>query len=648
MKLGVCYYPEHWPEADWAEDAWMMRELGLSLVRIGEFAWSRLEPEPGRFDWAWLDRAIEILHAEGLGIILGTPTATPPKWLVDMYPDILPQDEHGRPRRFGSRRHYCFSSQTYRREGARITDALARRYGQHPAIAIWQTDNEFGHHGSDESFSPDAHVAFRQWLEARYGTIEVLNAAWGTVFWSQEYRNFGEVDLPGAAVTEANPSHFLDFRRFNSDQMVSFHAEQAAIIRRHSPDRPVTHNFIGDFIRLNHHDIGKHLDIATWDSYPIGLLSEGRFSPEEKSRWLRQGHPDFAAFNHDVYRGTAPEWAVMEQQPGPVNWARHNAAPAPGMVRLWTWEAFAHGARFVSYFRWRQLPFAQEQTHAGLLRWDRAPQPVMEEIGAVANEMEALGDIAFERADVAIVLDYPSLWHHEIQPQGRRGAAIDLCRTLYTGLRKLGLDVDIVPATADFSGYKLVVLPSPSILPDGMGARLKDSGAVVLATALTGCRTEAGHLPPRPDLGPLPELLPMRMIRFESLAPPITLKVRTESMMYSAGRWLETLESEAQVRARFDTGAPAWISHGRAHYVATWPDEPLLNDILLSLCAEAGLTVRRTGPDIRLRRAGGLQFAFNYGPNTVDLTTFGAPSEAAAYKLGGRHLSLGGVAAWPV
>ncbi len=648
MKLGVCYYPEHWPEGDWAEDARMIRELGLSLVRIGEFAWSRIEPEPGRFDWDWLDRAIEALHEEGLGIILGTPTATPPKWLVDLHPDILPHDEYGNPRRFGSRRHFCFSSQTYRGESARITEALAGRYGEHPGIVMWQTDNEFGHHGSDESFSPDAHAAFRQWLEHRYGAVGALNAAWGTVFWSQEYRSFAEVDLPGATVTEANPSHILDFRRFNSDQMVSFHAEQEAIIRRLSLDRPVTHNFIGDFVRLNHHDIGKHIDIATWDSYPIGLLSEGHFTPEEKSRWLRQGHPDFAAFNHDVYRGTAPEWAIMEQQPGPVNWARHNAAPAPGMVRLWTWEAFAHGARFVSYFRWRQLPVAQEQTHAGLLRWDRAPQPVMEEVRMVAGEIDAVGRVTLQRADVALILDYPSLWHHEIQPQGRSGAAINLCRALYTGLRKLGLDIDIVPATTDFAGYRLVVLPSPSILPGGIDSRLKASGAAVLATALTGCRTREGHLPPRPDLGPLPELLPMQMIRFESLAPQIALRVRTESMMYTAGRWLETLETNAQVRARFDSGAPAWINNGNAHYLATWPDEKLLNDVLETLCAEAGLTVRHTGPDLRLRRANGLQFAFNYGPNTVDLSPFGAPEDPAVFKLGGPRLGLGGVAAWPV
>jgi beta-galactosidase len=648
MKLGVCYYPEHWPEADWAEDARAMRALGLSLVRIGEFAWSRIEPEPGRFDWGWLDRAIDGLHAEGLGVILGTPTATPPKWLVDLYPDILPHDEHGRPRRFGSRRHYCFSSRTYRRESTRITEALADRYGRHPAIVMWQTDNEFGHHGSDESFSPDAAAAFREWLQRRYRDVAALNAAWGTVFWSQEYRSFAEVDLPGASVTEPNPSHVLDFRRFNSDQMCAFHAEQTAIIRRLSPDRPVTHNFIGDFIRLNHHDIGHHLDIASWDSYPIGLLSEGRFSLEEKSRWLRQGHPDFAAFNHDVYRACAPKWGVMEQQPGPVNWARHNAAPAPGMVRLWTWEALAHGADFVSYFRWRQLPFAQEQTHAGLLRWDRAPQPVMDEIRRVAAEFEKVGPLQTEQADVALVLDYPSLWHHEIQRQGRPGPAIDLCRDIYSVLRRLGSGIDIVPATADLDGYKLVVLPSPSILPDDLGGRLSESGTVVLSTALTNCRTLDGHLPPEPSRGPLPSLIPMHMKQFESLAPDMQVPVSFDGAAYMSGRWVETIETPADVRARFESGAPAWVQEGFAHHLACWPGEALLRVVLIDLFEQAGIEVRETGRDIRLRRAGGVEFAFNYGPDPEDLTRLGAPREASRYLLGGPRLGMCGVAAWRV
>ena len=204
MRLGVCYYPEHWPEEWWADDARRMAEIGISRVRIGEFAWSRIEPDPGRFDWGWLDRAIEVLHQAGLGIILGTPTATPPKWLVDQMPDMIAIDEQGRPRGFGSRRHYCFSHLGYRAQAARITKALADRYGDHPAIVQWQTDNEYGCHDSVPSYSAAALSGFRLWLTQRYATIKALNQAWGTVFWSMEFRSFDEVTLPHLTVTEPN------------------------------------------------------------------------------------------------------------------------------------------------------------------------------------------------------------------------------------------------------------------------------------------------------------------------------------------------------------------------------------------------------------------------------------------------------------
>ena len=222
MKLGVCYYPEHWPKETWASDAARMRALGLEYVRIGEFAWSRLEPEAGRWDWLWLDEAIDTLHHVGLKIILGTPTATPPKWLIDGYPEMLPVGADGRTRGFGSRRHYCFSSPVYREQCRRIVTALAQRYGRHPALVAWQTDNEYGCHDTVLSYSEAAMSAFRDWLKQRYGHIDALNQAWGTVFWSQEYRSFDEIDAPVGAVTEANPSQRLDYRRFASDQVGEF------------------------------------------------------------------------------------------------------------------------------------------------------------------------------------------------------------------------------------------------------------------------------------------------------------------------------------------------------------------------------------------------------------------------------------------
>ena len=288
MRLGVCYYPEHWPEAQWADDAALMVQTGISRVRVGEFAWSRIEPEPGRYDWGWLDRAVEVLASAGLGIILGTPTATPPKWLVDAMPDMVPLDQQGRPRGFGSRRHYCFSHSGYRAEAVRIARAVAARYGQQPAVVAWQTDNEYGCHDSVISYSYAAKEAFRIWLEARYGTIEVLNQAWGNVFWSMEYRSFAEVDLPNLTVTEASPAHWLAFRRFSSDQVAAFNRAQVEVLRELSPGRDVMHNFMGFFTQFDHHDVAADIDVAGWDSYPLGFLDSFRFSPADKVAYARQ------------------------------------------------------------------------------------------------------------------------------------------------------------------------------------------------------------------------------------------------------------------------------------------------------------------------------------------------------------------------
>ncbi|MBT8446198.1 MAG: beta-galactosidase, partial [Gammaproteobacteria bacterium] len=362
-SLGVCYYPEHWPRSQWSEQARQMREAGITLVRIAEFAWSRIEPQRGDFQWAWLDEAIEVLAGESLRIIMCTPTACPPCWLVEELPEILPVDEQGRRRGFGSRRHYRFASQTYRSEARRISGEVIRRYISHPAIAGWQTDNEYGCHDTTRSYSADDNLAFQGWLRERHGSIEALNEAWGTVFWSQEYSDFAQIGLPNLTVTEANPAHSMDFWRFASDQVRVFNAEQVNLLRKHYRDKGeddvanavwTTHNYMGSFTDFDHFDIGEDLDIASWDSYPLGFLDQGWFSSEDKQRYRRIGHPDWAAFHHDLYRAVGRgRLAVMEQQPGPVNWAPNNAMPLTDAPAFWGMEAVAHGAEFVSYFRFR-------------------------------------------------------------------------------------------------------------------------------------------------------------------------------------------------------------------------------------------------------------------------------------------------------
>lgn len=646
MRLGVCYYPEHWPESRWAEDARQMAGLGLSLIRIGEFAWSRFEPEPGQYDWAWFDRAIDTLAAAGLKVILGTPTATPPKWLVDRDPDMFAVDARGQIRGFGSRRHYCFSSETYRAECRRIVTAMAERYGDHPAVAMWQTDNEYGCHDTIESYSGNARQAFRRWLARRYGDITALNAAWGTVFWSQEYRSFDEVDPPVGTVTEPNPSHVVDFQRFSSDQVASFNAEQVEILRRLSPGREITHNFMGGFTAFDHHAVGADIDVATWDSYPLGFLDISPFSDAEKQRYLRQGHPDFQAFHHDLYRGCSRKWGVMEQQPGPVNWAPNNPAPLDGMVRLWSLEALAHGADLVSWFRWRQCPFAQEQMHAGLLRVDAEPAPAFAEAAEVARDVALISAETTRQAPVALVWSYDGQWIHQAQPQGQ---GLDLLRQAfetYTVLRRLGLDVDIVSPQSDLSGYALVVVPGLPHVEPALLDQLKSGSGQVLMLSRSGSKTESFQVPANLAPGPLQDLMALKVTRVESLRAGIEERVDLDGQAHGVQRWREAVETALPVRAYYADGAPFWIRDSRFSYLAGWPEGELLAAVLAELCRDAGLPIMPVHEDVRLRSLGGLRFAFNYGPEPVSLQ--GTAPADAEYVLGGSELAPAGVAAWRI
>jgi beta-galactosidase len=646
MKLGVCYYPEQWPEAWWRDDAMRMAEIGIKRVRIGEFAWSRLEPEQGRFEWGWLDRAIEVLVAQGLEIVLGTPTATPPKWLIDLYPDVLAHDRNGRVRRFGSRRHYDFSSEVYKRESARITLALAERYGSHPGIVAWQTDNEYGCHDTVESYSPAATAAFRRWLEDKYSTIGALNSAWGSVFWSMEFGSFGEVDLPNLTVTEANPAHRLDFQRFSSDQVVAFNRVQTDILRAHSPGQDILHNFMGFFTAFDHYAVGADLDVATWDSYPLGFLEQGWWDGETKNRYLRQGHPDIAGFHHDLYRGmcVGRRWQVMEQQPGPVNWAPYNPSPLPGMVRLWTWEAFAHGAEVVSYFRWRQAPFAQEQMHAGLLRPDSSLDWAAHEAMQVSAETRRLGELAHERDDVALVFDYSAKWVLDIQRQGADFDYFRLCFEWYGVLRRLGLNVDIVPPHADLSEYRLIVCPSLPIVGASFVEELKRSEGVVVFGPRCGSKTSDYRIPDGLPPGDLQALMGAKVLRVESLRPGFEEPVLDGGAVI---RWIEHLSLDgAEVLAATVSGLPVWIRKGRCRSLAAWGDEALVFRLMEEAAAAAALKTVHLPRDLRLRSSKDMIFAFNYGPDSVDLAEVFEGVSGFDFQLGGSVLKPAEIAAW--
>ncbi|WP_194095733.1 beta-galactosidase [Marivivens aquimaris] len=612
-SIGVCYYPEHWPEEIWAEDAARMAEAGIKWVRIAEFAWSRMEPEEGTYDLDWLDRAIETLGAAGLKIVMCTPTATPPRWMGTKHPDMYAVDAQGRPRGFGSRRHYDFAHQGYREDCARITTKLAERYGKNPHVAAWQTDNEYACHDTTVSYSPVALVQFRDWLARKYQSPQALNRAWGNVFWSMEYASFDEIALPNLTVTEPNPAHVMDFRRFASDQVAEFNKVQTDILRRHT-DAPLIHNYMGFEVSFDHFKVGADLDVASWDSYPIGFLSQKVEAPNaHKIHHLRTGDPDLQGFHHDLYRAVGRgRWWVMEQQPGPVNWAPWNPAPLAGMPRLWAWEAFAHGAEVVSYFRWRQAPFAQEQMHAGLLRPDSAPAPALGEATQVAKEIAALGeDAGCAKGQAAIVFDYASAWAWQTQPQGRDFSYYQIVFDLYRGLRRLGIDVDILPPdTAALGDYKLALVPAMFTLPDSLKDAIAAHEGIVLVGPRTNSKTPDFAIPT--PLPPSLSGLDCTVSRVESLPPSATVPLHGGGHFK---RWFEELES-ADVLLKTEGGMPAVVG-GNIRYLAGWPDDAACHHILSDAAKAAGIEVENLPNGLRRRDTQGHRIWFNYNPDPV-------------------------------
>ena len=492
---------------------------------------------------------------------------------------------------------------------------LAERYGTHEAIAGWQIDNEFGCHDTVLSYGPEDLAAFRDWLRDHYQDGEVIDAAWGNVFWSMEVRDINSVSLPSGAVTEINPAARLAYWRFSSEQVVRYGAMQADILRAHSPGRFVTHNYMGRSFDFDHWASASALDFATWDSYPLGFTQQAARDAVEKLPYLETGLPDIAAFHHDLYRGLGRgRFWVMEQQCGPVNWAPWNPVPKPGMVRLWTWEALAHGAEVVSYFRWRQVPFAQEQMHSGLHRPDRRRSPGGNEVHAVAQELAALGALpATTQAEVALIFDYTASWVTRIQPQGQDFDFTELMLRWYEALRRLGLDVDVVRPGSDLAGYRLVLIPCLPIIDAAAQDAISASDAIIVIGPRAGSKTPDLSIPPHLPPGEFRALLPITVTQVGSLPPGLRYPVGGH-MSGSVERWREWIDvTGGETLAEFADGLPAVIHYERRIYIAGWPDADLRNEIMRFAAKEAGLPVFDLPEGVRLRRRGTLMFAFNYG-----------------------------------
>ena len=619
-STGVCYYPEHWPEDLWEQDAQAMVDAGLSWVRIAEFSWIKMEPEDGVYDFEWLDRAVDILGRAGLKIIMCTPTATPPKWLVDKMPDMLAVDENGQIRGYGSRRHYSFSHQGYLQECARITEVVASRYGPNPYVAAWQTDNEYGCHDTAISWCESAKARFRLWLRDKYKSIEALNEAWGTIFWSMSYRHFDEIELPNLTVTEANPIHNMDFRRFSTDEIATFDKVQTDIIRRYCGDKPISHNFMGDFNQFNARPVAANLDIATWDSYPLGFLQNMQKKARRDARLeadcLRIGDPDFQAFHHDLYRAMARLW-IMEQQPGPVNWAAYNPIPMKGAVRLWSWEAFAHDAEVVSYFRWRQAPFAQEQMHAGLMYRNNQPAPGLAEASQVNEELSRITLDETKQAPIALIHDYEADWMSELDGQSEDFYYLRLVLDMYRAVRQNGGSVDVIGPDDSLDGYRLILVPALLHISQDLINRLAKSGAQILAGPRTGVKTDDFQLPTNLTNEGLSSLTGFQTQRVDALPSHLPITATYDDHQGQVSIWREEGHITGHLQAQCVDGVPLITTGNQGSYLCAWPDEGLLRRIIKNVMHQADITCHDMPPYLRVRQRGKHLIFTHYGPENV-------------------------------
>ena len=588
IRLGVAYYPEQWPRERWRADARMMFEAGLTLARIGEFAWSRLEPEEDRFDLDWLDAAIDVLAAKGVQVVLGTPTASPPAWLVESHPEIQPIDIDGHRHRFGNRRHYCPNQPVYQEATRRIVGALARRFGADSRVIGWQIDNEFGGY----CYCNRCRAAFQDWLRVRFGSLARLNEAWGTVFWSQTYSKWEHVPVPQREPLDPNPGLALDYRRFMSESYVRYQSLQATLLREHARGQFLTHNLMGfKFPEIDYARLAAELDFVSWDNYPGLDPNADHYS---------------AALGADAMRGLRGKktW-VMEQQAGPVGWGTM-LSPAPGQVRLWTYQAIAHGAEAVLFFRWRTARFGTEQHWHGILDADGAARRRFSELQELGAELGRLGDLlaaTTPQADVALVHTYDSRFALQVQPTNEvLGYEATMLRH-YRALRGAGLGVDVLPNLDGLDRYRLVVAPSLYICDAGMASQLSRyvvGGGVLVLAPRTAVKDSFNTAPERPLPVDLDELCGVRVTDYQSLAANRAVRVEGASLQGEFRGWYEELEvGDVEELAHYSSGpfagSAAITSHsagrGSAVYIGGAATQPTLDLLYRHIGAGLGLSL---------------------------------------------------------
>jgi beta-galactosidase len=588
LLLGAAWYPEQWPESRWDADLQLMQEARLHVVRIGEFAWSTLEPSQGRYDLDWLERAVRLAEKHHIQVVIGTPTDAPPAWLTSAHPETLRVDATGRRAEHGSRRQFNYASPEYRAFCAAIAEQLARRFGRDPNVIGWQIGNEY----TEESFDPDTRSQFDNWLKRKYKSLNDLNRDWSTAYWSQTYDRWDEIPLPSDG---GNPGLLLDHRRFVSDTWRDFQQAQIDAIRKFADPRQfITTNIggLGWSDNWDHYEITQPLNLAAWDDY----VGEGHLNVARNGAM------------HDFARGwKRKNFWVMETQPGSVNWAPINNTLDPGETRAMAWEAVGHGADAVLYWQWRDALNGQEQYHGALVGPDGTPIPIYNEIRGIGSEFER-ASVALKGtqpvAQVAIVVTYDSRWAIDFQPHNKNYDQLEVLLGYYRPLRDLGLTVDIVSANAPLNSYKVVFAPSLNVISADMAAHLlayvQQGGHLVLGPR-SGMKDEHNSLNVERQPGPLVEPLGGRVDQYYALDSdvPVSGTIGTGT----ASLWAEQLSTrapDAEVLLRYGKSngwlndEPAMISrrvgNGRITYLGAVLDPDLMRKVVASATSDAGVS----------------------------------------------------------
>ena len=649
VLYGGDYNPEQWPEEVWEEDVRLMREAGVNLVSLGIFSWAKLEPRPGEYDFTWLDKVIGLLHEGGVMVDLATATASPPPWLAKVHPESLPVTKEGVTLHPGSRQHYCPSSSAYRERASEIVRRVAERYKDHPALAIWHVNNEYGCH-VPECYCDASAAHFRGWLEQRYGDLDALNEAWGTAFWSQHYSGWGEILPPRATPTFANPTQRLDFRRFSSDALLECFEMEKRILREITPDVPITTNFMGFFKPVDYWKWAKREDVVSDDSYPDPADPEAHIG---------------AAMARDLMRSLAGggSWVLMEQTAVRVNWRRRNAPKRPGQMRLWSHQAVARGADGIMFFQWRASKAGAEKFHSAMVPHVRSEDSRgWKEVRQLGAELGKLDDLLGARgeAQTAVLLDWENWWAMELDSKPSADIRmLDGLYSFYKPLFEANIPVDFAHPGADLSSYKLLVAPQLYLVRDEAVENIRrfvaDGGTLVMSF-FSGIVDERDHIRLGGYPAPFREMLGLLVEDFVPIVAGEENSILTrDGASYSCDLWadlvhIEGAESLASYERGFYAGTPAVTRHafgsGVAYYLGTRPEERYTKLLLERICEETGVRPPLEAPpgvEVMRRKSKEASFLFvlNHKPEPTEVRINGSARSLLSGEEHDKVLRLG-------